>query len=195
MNRNDIRPALVGVTAGALTMAGLAAVLEYDVAGRVADRIERARMSPAQRAESDALAARIRAHHQQVCARIDADRARRREAFRPELVTTVDGITALEDFTVEQLITEIRERRRLLRRITRAGGHRPEDGRTDFQTCVEQLGALREEFDHRRWRTAGISRLDQRRLDAAAEEVHGPGPTDSPDSPTRTETTGTEQEK
>ncbi|MGW4365440.1 hypothetical protein ACWEKT_07320 [Nocardia takedensis] len=183
MKRNDIRPALVGMTAGALTLAGLAAALEYDLAGRVANRVDRARMTTAQRAESDALVEQVRRHHQQIQARIDADRARRREGFRPELVTTVDGIAALEDFTVEELITEIRERKRLLG-ITRSGVLRPDYGRTDFQTCVEQLAALREEFDHRRWRAAGISRLDRRRLAAAADEVHS---FTTPDSTTQAE--------
>ncbi|MBH0777277.1 hypothetical protein [Nocardia bovistercoris] len=168
MNRNDIRPILVGVSAGLLTTAVTAAARE--LAEKFGSSVRTA---------------------QRIVAERDADREALRAGFRPELVTTAPGVTTLADFTVVQLLAEITERRR---RLENHGFsvYRPEYLRTDFQLNAEQLEALRAEFDRRRYQPGGaITRRDRRRLDAAVDEVYGPL---DPPSVTTQDADTTEQE-
>lgn len=114
MNRNDFRPAAVGITAGVLTVAALVAILEHDPFHAVAARLARDRLSPEEQAELTRIeqdrAATYRAH----CAEQeikDAERAAEAErdlaGFDPQLLSVPGTASAPTDLTVSQLADEI----------------------------------------------------------------------------------------
>ncbi|MGW5572632.1 hypothetical protein ACWEVD_15620 [Nocardia thailandica] len=114
MNRNDIRPAAIGVTAGALTVAALIAVLEYDPRRAVAERLAQAKLSPEDQTElarikqqrKDAYRAHRADQKRQDAERAEAD-ARELAGFDPQLLSTPGMAMTTADLTVAQLATEI----------------------------------------------------------------------------------------
>ncbi|MGN2642478.1 hypothetical protein ACTD5D_41155 [Nocardia takedensis] len=169
----DIRTALIAFTAGIAATAVVAAVLDSGIDAEVEEWIHRMRMTPAERAEYDAL---VEAEKQNN-ADTPREYIRRAEAtfalWRPEMVVTVTDrtITTPTDFTVPELLGELRERKALLA-TARNGYYRTSRGSEEIQAGTDQMAALRAEFDIRRVRSWKLPPLDRRRINAAAAEVY-----------------------
>lgn len=165
MNRNQIRAAMIGVTAGVtagiVTVAGIIAYDDYDRWDKARHAIARWRLLPVDRTELDRLRA----------ARTARDSARRharasattltRLCFQPGLLLPHHLVGTLQELSVPALITEIE---RAMHQATRMTGASNWPGHRD---------ALLDEF-HRRhsWPTElSLPELDRLRLDAAADHL------------------------
>ncbi|MFJ2665691.1 hypothetical protein ACIO14_15190 [Nocardia fluminea] len=122
MNRNDIRPAAIGIASGVATIAALVACLEYDPWNVVADRLARLDLTAAERAElarADQAAAE-RAHQASQTHKQNQVRQAERDAhdiagFTPALLSTPNLVAAPEELTLVQLADEIAHAEHTLR--------------------------------------------------------------------------------
>ncbi|MEV0294221.1 hypothetical protein [Nocardia sp. NPDC050710] len=169
MNRNIIRPTVIGIAAGVVTVFAIAAWDELDPLHELQRLRERLRMSPQELAEFDRLEAERR--------ELDAERrrehaeyvARVRAKFCPDLLA-VSTAKTLEDLTAVELLAEIG---RAQGEKFAAWNARPvgygHPAQVTATVWADQLSALRKEFDERRWgtrrRTVGL--VDRLRLDNA----------------------------
>ncbi|MEV6769938.1 hypothetical protein AB0N05_15055 [Nocardia sp. NPDC051030] len=162
MNHIYIRTALIGVTAGIVTLVGIIAIDNYDPWDELQKAVARQRLSPTERQELD----RLRAERE--IERDDRDRARdqrtatTRAQFRPDLLQGGHSAHALEELSVPALINETE------RAITRSKSRWEPHG----WWCGHR-DALLDEFDRRTgWSVKRhLSELDQLRLDDADKRI------------------------
>ncbi|MBF6302258.1 hypothetical protein IU459_32665 [Nocardia amamiensis] len=168
MNRNDIRPAAVGIAAGAAAFAGLIAWVEIDPWNSMAERVARRRLSPAERAEIERIEAKRDEWNREYAAKSKQDRESQRlqvqDGFCPQLLKTPDSVTSPQELSTNDLVAEIEyaEKSRYQYPISGDGSW--------FQHCE----ALAQEFRERRndWETRSkLPRVERLRLDIAAERV------------------------
>ncbi|WP_433562316.1 hypothetical protein ACQP1O_33195 [Nocardia sp. CA-151230] len=167
MNRNNIRAAVIGVTAGvtagAATIAGIIAVDDYDLWHKAGRAAARWRLLPADRAELDRLRADRTDRDSDLRDTHITQTAMTRWGFRPGLLLPHHLVTEPTELLVPALITEIE---RAVHQCTRMTGASNWPGHRD---------ALIDEFRRRRtWAVeVTLPELDQLRLDAAADHVQG----------------------
>ncbi|WP_330183835.1 hypothetical protein OHB26_09520 [Nocardia sp. NBC_01503] len=165
MNPNHIRTAVIGltagVTAGAVTVATIIAIDNYDPLGKLTHAVAYRRLSPADRTELDRRRAdRAAAETDRLHTR-DTVAAATRAGFQPPLLLIRNRCQDLTELTVPALIEEI-ERAVTMGRDSEAGA-----------IWTTHLNALVNEFGRRRgWNVrSGLSELDQLRLEAAEKLV------------------------
>ncbi|MET9030465.1 hypothetical protein ABZW96_33335 [Nocardia sp. NPDC004168] len=166
MNRNDIRPAAVGIAAGAAMFAGLIAWIEIDPWNSMAERVARHRLSPAERAEIERIEAERDERSREYAAKTKQDQESQRlqvqDGFSPELLKTPGSVTSPQELSVEDLVAEIEY-------AEEARYQYPISGLW-FRHC----DALAQEFMERRnnWETRSkLPRVERLRLDIAADRV------------------------
>ncbi|WP_328712269.1 hypothetical protein [Nocardia salmonicida] len=122
MNRNDIRPAVIGIASGVATIAALVACLEYDPWNSVAGRLAHHNLTGAERAELariDQAAAERARQAREVHKRTQARQAERDAddiaGFTPALLSTRNLVTAPAELTFAQLADEIAHTEHTLR--------------------------------------------------------------------------------
>ncbi|MFC8385842.1 hypothetical protein [Nocardia sp. NPDC057272] len=135
MNRNDIRPAVIGIASGVATIAALIACLEYDPLNAMADRLARLNLTAAERAElaraDQAAAERARqasqTHKQNQVRQAERD-AHDIAGFNPALLSTPNLVDAPAELAFAQLAEEIVHTEHALRHTltspNAAAGHR-----------------------------------------------------------------------
>lgn len=173
MNRNDIRPAVIGIAAGVATIAGLIAWVEFEPHRELAYQLARRRLTAAERAELDRIAAEQRAD-QAERARFfeeqDAERAARQAevlaGFEPELLTTAAAVNSPAELSLEELVGEI---------VYTEAKYRSVDGWILDPRSGDHAAALRAEWWRRdsgleRWTR---SRVEQLRYDLARNKIEG----------------------
>ncbi|MBW0270061.1 hypothetical protein ATM97_02860 [Nocardia sp. MH4] len=114
MNRNDIRPAAIGIAAGVATLAGLIAWAEFEPHRELAYRLARRRLTAAERAELDRIAAEQRAEQAERARffeKQDAEQAARRAedlaGFEPKLLVASRTVATPDELSLEELVAEI----------------------------------------------------------------------------------------
>ncbi|WP_330186026.1 hypothetical protein OHB26_39370 (plasmid) [Nocardia sp. NBC_01503] len=172
MHRNNIKPIVIGVGAGAVTIGALLAWFELDPPHALREAVERLRLTPAERAEwkhaKTAEAARtaklVRQHEQR--------KAATWAKFDPAILTAAAAGTGLAELTVPELLAEI-EAAQAAKKSAWVADWTAETSQARA-VWDDQLGALREEFDRRRWgrNRLGVPLFDQARLGAAWDWVH-----------------------
>ncbi|WP_063046246.1 hypothetical protein [Nocardia pseudovaccinii] len=168
MNRNNIRPAAVGIAAGAAMFAGLIAWVEIDPWNNMVDRVARRRLSPAERAEIERIETKRDEWNREYAAKSNQNRESQRlqvqEGFSPELLQTPGLVTSPQEMSVEDLVAEIEH----------AEKSRYQYPLSDVGSWFRHCEALHQEFTERRnnWETRSkLPRVEQLRLDIAADRV------------------------
>lgn len=171
MNRNDIRPAVVGIAAGVATIAGLIAWFEIEPHLAVIDYLARRKLTPAERAELDRIAAEQRAEQAERASfykRQDAEEAARRAevlaGFEPELLTTAAAVSGVDELSLEELVAEL---------VYTETKYRSLDGWIRDPRTGDHAAALRAEW---RRRDSGLQRwtrprVEQLRYDLARHKI------------------------
>lgn len=171
MNRNDIRPAVIGVAAGVATIAGLIAWFEIEPHRAVVDYLARRQLTAAERAELDRIATEQvadQAERADYYKRQDAEEAARREAvlagFTPELLTTAAAVNSPDELSLEELVAEL---------VYTEGKYRSLDGWIRDPRTGDHAAALRAEW---RRRDSGLQRwtrprVEQLRYDLARNKI------------------------
>ncbi|MFC9999668.1 hypothetical protein [Nocardia sp. NPDC127526] len=172
MHRNNIKPIAIGVGAGAATIGALIAWFELDPPQRVREAVEWLRLSPAERAEWKHAKAQEAARSAKFLREHEERKAALRAKFDPAILTTAAAGTALEELTVPELLAEI-DAAQAAKKSAWAAGWTEETSKART-AWDDQLGALREEFDRRRWgrNRLEVSLFDQARLGMAWDWVH-----------------------
>ncbi|MEU5410511.1 hypothetical protein [Nocardia asteroides] len=173
MNRTDIRPAVIGIAAGVATIAGLIAWSEFEPHRELAYQLARRRLTAAERAELDRIAAEQRADQAERASfyeKQDAERVARQAevlaGFEPQLLTTAAAVTSPAELSLEELVAEI---------VYTEGKYRSLDGWIQDPRASDHAAALREEWRRRnapeaRWTR---SRVEQLRYDLARNKIDG----------------------
>lgn len=169
MNRNDIRPAAVGIAAGAAVFAGLIAWVEIDPWNNVVERVARHRLTPAERAELERISAERAERDRKFLATVERDQEDReklrlqvQDGFCPELLKTPGSVASPQELSTDDLVAEIEYAEQSRYQYTSSGSR--------FGHCE----ALAQEFRERRndWQVrAKLPRVEQLRLDIAAARV------------------------
>src|SRR5689334_20131075 len=123
MHNNDFRAIGLGALVGAAVFGGLLLWVDHDPLGMIAEHLAKAKLSPAERAELDRLAAERHEKHRkflEVCDR-DAEAA---AGFAPYLLTTVPVVDAAADLTLANLVAEIEHCEQAMRNGTISGHDR-----------------------------------------------------------------------
>jgi hypothetical protein len=115
MNRNTIRPAAIGITAGAAAFAALFAWVEVDPWHSISERIARGKLTADERAELDRIAAESKTSNEEYLKVQERDRQRRAEqdardakGFDPALLITEPGTASTpQELELGDLVTEI----------------------------------------------------------------------------------------
>jgi hypothetical protein len=124
MNRNDIRPALIGVAAGTVAFGALVAWAEYNPWDSIVDRVARRQLSPAERAELDRITAEDTARSKAYCESAQQRLVEREERwaaqielFDPQRLITVrpSPLASMDELPTAVLVDEIVQAQRVLR--------------------------------------------------------------------------------
>lgn len=171
MNRNDIRPAVIGIAAGAATIAGLIAWFEVEPHLAVVDYLARRKLTAEERAELARIAAEQAADQAERASyykQNDAEEAARRAevlaGFEPELLTTAATVSGVDELSLEELVAEL---------VYTEGKFRSLDGWIRDPRAGDHAAALRAEW---RRRDSGMQRytrprVEQLRYDLARNKI------------------------
>lgn len=114
MSYNNIRPAAIGITAGALTAVALVALIEYDPIDTAIDRLAQLKLTPAERAELARIDQKAGDRSREAHAfkeRRDAERAETDAldlaGFAPDLLSTPGLAATAAELTIAELAAEI----------------------------------------------------------------------------------------
>lgn len=166
MNRNDIRPAAIGVAAALAAFGGIYVWLEYEPWERLGGALARRQLTPEERAELDQLAAEQRVQYQRSRDYIEQEDKKRTErnteiaaGFNPDLLNG-ETVTSARELDLAGLVAEIEHAEQAYRSA-------------DRRLLYPHREALFLEFQRRNdWTTrATASRADRLRLDIADKRV------------------------
>lgn len=171
MNRNDIRPAVIGIAAGATTIAGLIAWSEFEPHRAVVDYLARRQLTADERSELDRIAAeRIAEQAERASFYKEQDAAQAARCaevlagFVPELLTVASAVTSPDELGLDELVAEI---------VHVEAQYRSSNDWILDPRVSDHGAALREEW---RRRNSGLlpytrSRVEQLRYDLARELI------------------------
>jgi len=172
MNRNDIRPAVIGVAAGTASVVALLVWLEADVSNTVAEHLARRKLTADERAELDRIKQSQTEADRQHCERraaAEKDNAERDAEdlakFDRALLSTPGQFTAPAEMTVIELANEIAHTEQALREAN----HTTNSARiSGHHTALQTEWRRRDSFEAR----CKLSRPDSLRHAIAAEKVN-----------------------
>ena len=168
MNRNIIRPAAIGISAGVSVFAALYALVEFDPFDDIEDYLARRRLTPGERAELDRIAAEQAERDQLYRAQREQDEQEREQqaatvaaGFAPELLSTPGMVATAQELTLPQLVAEIIHAEQQFR-----SGCGPAER---YAHCAALFGEWRRRNDYRMRST--LPRVEWLRLDIAREQI------------------------
>ncbi|MEV0766548.1 hypothetical protein [Nocardia sp. NPDC050435] len=171
ITRQNWRPAVAGAGAMFAVLAGLLAWSELDPPGRARGYLESRRLSPAERKQVRDAKAYEAAWFEKAQRDRRDDKAARLAKFEPRLVLTIRTVIRLDQFTVGQLLLEIRAVQAIIQNTWAMPSSEAFPAR---RIWTDQLESLRAECDRRRWSgdsTASV--MDRARLTLAWDQIHG----------------------